>query len=198
VRNNLFSSIAPTYNDAPTIFIGYSADNIIEKNDFGDTPICHVACGWGWGLAPLAPTPSNLMAGNIVRDNYCHGGRRIIAGTSAAYMTDLGCLYFVGDIESASVEGNYVVTATGDNGGLYCDLGCNGVVATGNAFNAALAGWAFLIAVSPVAHDNVLTGNYWSGVDINVGYDGSNTVSGNTNSIAGAAAQAIILAAGRT
>ena len=195
LSDNVHGGGAVVYWDAPSVFVGYSSDNVIEHNAFTQKSVCDIAVGWGWRL--ITAIPSDVLGANEIRYNKISGARRLIPGTSARYMQDFGSIYFAGAMPSTTATANDVYSDTYDLGGIYLDSS-SGVTATGNVVRGLCATAFFCQPAAPQAVNSTIDGNYYSTPDAsNAGIDPSVVFSNNTASIAGAAAQSIILAAGR-
>jgi hypothetical protein len=197
VRDCSMLGCAVTYFDCTGGVYGYVSDTTWERCELGATSGAGGLASWG-GFGINVPS-AGVVAGNIVRFNYIHDHKRNIPGT-AVHVADLGALYFATE-SGVLVQNNYVVGSPGDGGAIYCDAATSGAIvgdvdggSGGGNVTTGPAGYdVFLQDNSPVAVNCKVRGNFFSGNQINVTADPSNTTTPNTMGTSAST----ILAAGR-
>ena len=110
------------------VWIGQSPDNTIAHNDIHGFWYTAISIGWTWGYGPAAAQR------NIVESNHIHH-----IGTKAdgakPILSDMGCVYTLGNHEGTVIRGNLFHDVAGlkyGGWGIYFDEGTTHILAENN------------------------------------------------------------------
>jgi hypothetical protein len=147
IQDNLIRDTGRDYVDTPGIFVGFSANTLIQHNTIVGTPWSGIAIGWGWGLLDAGmfpgvpgaesgvwgtydtPTPNN---NNRILNNYIADFIQVVWDGGAIYTTGQQ-----GQSEDGAllISGNVATSKRPKGGGnvIYTDGGTRYVKVEGNA-----------------------------------------------------------------
>lgn len=164
VENNVITKVGAEYYSNPGIMVGYARNISILNNTLFDLPYSGISLGWGWGY----PDDANqtVCRNNIVKGNLLYDFMKT--------MHDGGGIYTLGEQPDSQITENYIACQKGDYSYIYLDNGSAGWSVTKNVitqtYNEEFGDCSYWVLVSQhipepealLAHDNVLSGNWYS------------------------------------
>jgi hypothetical protein len=110
------------------LWIGQSPDNTIEHNDIHGFWYTAISIGWTWGYGPAAAQRNTVSSNHIHHIGTKAGGARPI-------LSDMGCVYTLGNHEGTVIRGNLFHDVSGlkyGGWGIYFDEGTTHILAENN------------------------------------------------------------------
>lgn len=163
VQDNTITDIGVEDAGAVGIFLGYTAESVVDHNTLFDLPYTGISSGWGWGSTDPGGNPTYPANGGqpvydtptTTRDNRITGNE---VYDYMKLMADGAGIYTLGAHRGTVVSGNYVHDMIGtDYAALYPDEGTQGITWHDNVV-ARVPRWAHVW--TPSIRGNVFRRTY--------------------------------------
>ena len=188
ITENIFSSVARTFNSGVAIFVSYTTRSQITHNDVSNIPYSGICYGYGWGsndaggspeyqrrglynYQPIYTTPTTMHSGRITGN---------LINNFGLTHSDLGGIYTLSASPNTTISENWVF-ASPNGAAIYNDEGSRFYFANNSVFNTT-AFWltrnertnyttgnmTYANIATTVPFDPVLAENQWGDRLVNI------------------------------